>query len=288
MRKFIFPVLLLTVIAWHSAVADMISDRITVTMHGQGPDVVLIPGLTSSGAVWDATAAHLEGHYRVHVVQINGFAGVPPGANAHGPVMQPVLNALDAYIKKNKLKSPVVIGHSLGGTMGLMLASQHPEDTGRLMVVDALPFAGMLLGAYDVAGAKSAAAGMRDTILNESQDAYAQGEKSFVSTLVKSPEGRKLATAWAVASDKSVVAQAFYEDATLDLRPKLPDIKMPVTILYPWDKSSPYSQADTDGFYLQNYAALPNKKMVRIDSSYHFIMLDQPDAFLAQVDAFLK
>jgi pimeloyl-ACP methyl ester carboxylesterase len=288
MRKFIFPALLLTVIAWHSAIADMISDRITVTVHGQGPDVVLIPGLTSSGAVWDATAAHLEGHYRVHIVQINGFAGLPARANAQGPVMQPVLDALDAYIKKNKLKSPVVIGHSLGGTMGLMLASQHPEDTGRLMVVDALPFAGMLLGAYDVAGAKSAAAGMRDTILNESQDAYAQGEKSFVSTLVKSPEGRKLATAWAVASDKSVVAQAFYEDATLDLRPKLPDIKTPVTILYPWDKSSPYSQADTDGFYQQNYAALPNKKMVRIDNSYHFIMLDQPDAFLAQVDAFLK
>jgi pimeloyl-ACP methyl ester carboxylesterase len=288
MRKSIFPILLLTAIAWHSAIAGPTSDRITVTVRGQGPDVVLIPGLTSSGAVWDATAAHLEGHYRVHVVQIDGFAGVPARANAQGPVMQPVLDALDAYIKKNKLKSPVVIGHSLGGTMGLMLASQHPEDAGKLMVVDALPFAGMLLGAYDVAGAKSAAAGMRDTILNESQDAYAQGEKSFVSTLVKSPEGRKLATAWAVASDKSVVAQAFYEDATLDLRPKLPDIKTPVTILYPWDKSSPYSQSDTDGFYQQNYAALLNKKMVRIDSSYHFIMLDQPDAFLAQVDAFLK
>jgi len=156
------------------------------------------------------------------------------------------------------------------------------------MVVDALPFAGMLLGAYDVAGAKSAAAEMRHSILSESQDAYAQGEKSFVSTLVKSSEGRKLATAWAVASDKSVVAQAFYEDSTIDLRPKLQDIKTPVTILYPWDTSSGYSQPDTDAFYRQNFATLPNKKMVRIDGSYHFIMLDQLDKFLEQVDAFLK
>jgi pimeloyl-ACP methyl ester carboxylesterase len=33
---------------------------------------------------------------------------------------------------------------------------------------------------------------------------------------------------------------------------------------------------------------LPNKTMVRIDGSFHFIMLDQPDVFAAQVDAFLK
>ena len=85
-----------------------------------------------------------------------------------------------------------------------------------------------------------------------------------------------------------MVAQAFYEDSTIDLRPKLQDIKTPVTILYPWDSSSPYSQPDTDAFYQQNFAALPNKKMVRIDGSYHFIMLDQPEKFLEQVDAFLK
>jgi pimeloyl-ACP methyl ester carboxylesterase len=290
MRTFLFIPFLTGVMALaiSNTSADAISDRITVTVHGQGPDVVLIPGLTSSGAVWDATVAHLEGHYRLHVVQIDGFAGVPAKANAQGPVVQPSLDALDAYIKSNHLGAVKIIGHSLGGTMGLMLAAQHPEDVGRLMVVDALPFAGMLLGAYDVAGAKPAAAGMRDSILNESQDAYARGEKSFVSTLVKSPEGRKLATAWAVASDKSVVAQAFYEDSTIDLRPKLPDIKTPVTVLYPWDSSSPYSQSDTDAFYQQNFAALPKKTMVRIDGAYHFIMLDQPEKFLEQVDAFLK
>jgi pimeloyl-ACP methyl ester carboxylesterase len=56
------------------AVADPLSDRITVTVRGQGPDVVLIPGLASSSAVWDATAAHLEGRYRLHIVQVAGFA----------------------------------------------------------------------------------------------------------------------------------------------------------------------------------------------------------------------
>ena len=276
------------VIAWHSAMADAISDRITVTVRGQGPDVILIPGLTCSGAVWDATAAHLQGHYRVHVVQIDGFAGAPSRANAKGPVMQPVLDALDAYIKTNNLKSPRIIGHSFGGTLGLALAIQHPEDVGRLMIVDALPFFGVIFGAADGDSAKTIAAGMRDHTIAESQDDYAQEEKSFLPTLVKSPDGRKLATQWAIASDKSVVARATYDDLTADMRPKLAGIKTPVTMLYPWDTSSQYSQSGTDDFYHQSYAALPNKKMVRIDGSDHFIMFDQPDAFLAQVDAFLK
>jgi pimeloyl-ACP methyl ester carboxylesterase len=271
-----------------TASADLISDRITLTVRGKGPDVILIPGLTCSAAVWDATAAHLTGHYRLHIVQVDGFAGSPPRANAQGPVLQPTVDALDAYIKTNKLKSPSVIGHSLGGTMGMMLAIQHPEDVGRLMIVDSLPFSGLLFGANDVGSATPMAAKMREETLNESHEAYARAEKRFIRILVKSEEGRKLVTGWATASDKTVVARATYDDLTTDPRPQLGEIKAPVTILYPWDSTSSYSQDDTDGFYQQNYAALPNKKMVRIDGSYHFIMLDQPEAFFVQVDAFLK
>jgi pimeloyl-ACP methyl ester carboxylesterase len=47
-------------------------------------------------------------------------------------------------------------------------------------------------------------------------------------------------------------------------------------------------QAVVDGLYRESFAALPNKTVVRIENSFHFIMLDQPDVFAAQVDAFLK
>ena len=141
------PFLALFVTLSVSAFADSISDRITVTVCGHGPDVVLIPGMSCSRAVWDRTFVHLEGRYRLHLVQLDGFAGMPSCANAHGPVTQPVLDALDAYIKANQLKSPAIIGHSYGGSLGMMLAIQHPEDVGRLMIVDSLPFGGLLFGA---------------------------------------------------------------------------------------------------------------------------------------------
>jgi len=290
MRKSIFTTFLIGVLAWHvsTAIADPVSDRITVTMRGKGPDVVLIPGLASSSAVWDATATRLEGHCRLHIIQVAGFAGSPPRANAQGPVIQPTVNAIDAYIKTNKLKAPKVIGHSLGGFMGLMLAVQHPEDTGKLMIVDSLPFFSALFGVNDAAAAAPQAAAMRDLILAETQDAYAEREKTFLRVLVKSPEGLQAAIKWAVASDKSVVARAMYEVMTTDLRPKLREIKTPVTVLYPWDALTGMPQATTDGLYRESFAPLPNKTLVRIDGSFHFIMFDQPDAFAAQVDAFLK
>ncbi len=271
-----------------NAIAEPIPDRITVTVRGSGPDVLLIPGLTCSSAVWDATAKRLEGHYRLHLVQVAGFAGSPPRANAKGPILQPTVSALDAYIKTNKLNKPAVIGHSMGGLMGMMLALQHPEDTGKLMIVDSLPFFSVLMGAKDAAAAEAQAAAMRDTILTETQADYAQGERQFLRFLVKSPEGLKAATQWAIASDKAVVARATYELMTTDLRPKLREIKTPITMLYPWDPASGFAQAVTDRLYEGNFAPLPNKTLVRIPNAYHFIMLDQPEAFAAQVDAFLK
>jgi pimeloyl-ACP methyl ester carboxylesterase len=285
-----FIVLLTVALTWQvfNAGADAVSDRITVTVRGKGPDVLLIPGLATSGAVWDATASHLENHFRLHIVQVAGFAGAPPQANAQGPVVQPTVDAIDAYIKANKLPAPKVIGHSLGGLMGEMLAIQHPEDVGGLMVVDALPFYGVLFGAKDASAVAPQATAMRDRILAQTQNDYAKSETAFMHSLVKSPDGCKLAAKWAIASDKSVVARAMYDDMTTDIRTELHKIKIPVTMLYPWDAMSGFPRAATDQLYQENYAALPNKKIVHIDDSFHFIMLDQPDKFVAEVDTFLK
>jgi pimeloyl-ACP methyl ester carboxylesterase len=271
-----------------TALSAPASDRITVTIRGKGPDVVLIPGLACSSAVWDATAKQLEEHYRLHIVQVAGFGGAPTSANASGTVLQPTADAIDLYIKTNHLKSPAIVGHSLGGLMGMMIAIQHPDDVGKLMIVDSLPFFGAIFGVSDVTNAQPQAAGMRDMILNETQDAYAQGEQDFLGSLVKSPDGLKLATTWAIASDKSVVARALYDDMTTDLRPDLKKIKAPVTLLYPWDSSSGFPREATDKLYHDNFASLPGAKLVCMEDSLHFIMLDQPAKFATQLDTFLK
>jgi pimeloyl-ACP methyl ester carboxylesterase len=263
--------------------------RFTVEVRGQGPDVILIPGLASSSAVWDDTVKQLQSRYRLHVVQVAGFAGAPVGANAEGPVIQPTVDALDGYIKSARLKSPAVIGHSMGGLMGLMLARQHPEDVGRLMVVDSLPFYAVVFSPQaTVEAVKPQAAAMRDMAQKSTPEQWAAGETRTMARLVKSPVGLKAATEAAIASDPSVTGRALYDDLTTDLRGEIASIKTPTVMLYPWDEATGAPQAAYDALYTSAYAPMTSAKVKRIDGSLHFIMLDQPAAFAAEVESFLK
>lgn len=271
------------------AVPSAAAPRFTVEVKGQGPDVILIPGLASSSAVWDDTVKQLQGRYRLHVVQVAGFAGAPVGANAEGPVIQPTVDALDSYIKSAKLKAPAVIGHSMGGLMGLMLARQHPEDVGRLMVVDSLPFYAVVFSPQaTVEAVKPQAAAMRDMAQKSTPEQWAAGETRTMARLVKSPVGLKAATEAAIASDPSVTGRALYDDLTTDLRGEIAAIKTPTVMLYPWDEATGAPQGAYDALYTNAYAPMTSAKVRRIDGSLHFIMLDQPAAFAAEVESFLK
>src|SRR5687768_692280 len=123
-----------------------ISDRISVVTRGTGPDIILVPGLASHRDVWAGVADTLDDRYRLHLVQVNGFASAAPGANADGPVSAPVAEELDRYIRESSLARPAIIGHSMGGTIGMMLAARHPGSVGRLMVVDMVPFMAVMFG----------------------------------------------------------------------------------------------------------------------------------------------
>jgi len=271
--------------------AAPVSDRIGVTTTGKGPDVILIPGLASSAHVWDATVAHLAPGHRVHVVQVAGFAGAPAGGNASGPVVDPTVEAIHAYIVAHKLQGAAVIGHSLGGLMAMKLALAHPQDAGRIMIVDSLPFYGVVFVGPQatVATTEPVAARFRDRIMGGTQEQYAAAEPRVMASLVKSHNAEAdAATKAASESDHRVVAQAMYEDLTTDLRPEIARIKTPTTMLYPFDPATGGTQAMFDGVYQSAFAPMTQAKLKRIDGSFHFIMIDQPKLFLDEVDAFLK
>ena len=130
---------------------------------------------------------------------------------------------------------------------------------------------------------------MRDKLAGDTQDAYAASEPMVMKRLVKSdsPAAQAAVTA-ASASDHRVVAQAMYDDFTTDLRPDLAKITQPVTMLYPWDAATGAPQAMFDQLYTSAYAPLKQARVQRIDGSFHFIMIDQPAAFQAAVETFLK
>jgi pimeloyl-ACP methyl ester carboxylesterase len=273
-----------------SAAPSRFSVVVEGVASGKGADVILIPGLSSSRDVYTAEAKLLTASYRLHLIQIAGFAGDPAGPNATGPILTPVVEQLHQYIIDNKLQQPAIIGHSLGGLLGLMLANAHPEDISKLLIVDSLPFYALVFApeaTVDIV--KPQAAAMRDQIIAAEPDVYAAMAIQTSAILVLNPDARKLIAANSIASDRRVMADAVYEDLTTDMRPQLAAIKTPTTLLYPFDSAAAGPDpTKIDTIYTSAYSTMPNLKIHRIDDSRHFIMYDQPSAFDKAVQAFLK
>ena len=264
----------------------VVRDRFSDEIVGKGPDLVFIPGLASSRATWKATAERLRGRYRLHLIQIAGFSGEPARANAAGDVLQPTAEAIDAYLVQQKLTPATIVGHSLGGTTLLYLAEKHPEHLKRGLIVDAIPFMGVLFRAKDADAVRPMAAQTRD-MMAKGGPAYASGLTPMIKSMVTREPDQQTVIGWGLASDPGVVGRAAYDDFTLDLRPDLAGLKTPLVLLYPDNKPSGAPTAAVDAQYQAAYAAAPAVKLKRIDDAKHFIMLDQPEAFAAALDAFL-
>ena len=270
-----------------AAVSAFTSGRLSVEVAGQGPDVILIPGLASSREVWRATADRLKATHTVHLVQLAGFAG-EPWSHGEGAFVQPEVDALARYIQEAGLTRPAVVGHSLGGLSGLLLAQQHPGLVGRLMTVDSLPFYSAMFGptaTVESAGpfAERAAA----MIVGADEATYRTQQEATARMLSRTPAEQTRIVAWSMASDRQATASAMKDVMTIDARPALMTMTTPVTALYAADADGGAPAAMADALWGREYAPLPDAALIRVDGSRHFIMADQPERFAGLLDAFL-
>jgi len=268
-----------------TAPAEVRMDHISVVTMGKGSPVILIPGLSSPRAVWDGVADKLAAKHRVYLVQVNGFGGDAPGANLQPGILPGVVADLDAYIVKNKLQGAAVVGHSMGGLLGLMLAKAHPADVGKLMIVDSLPWYGMLFGpTATVAMVEPQAKAMRDGMVAGYGKPNPQAQM-IASKLALKPDSQAKVIGWMNTADARVSGEAMYEDLTTDLRGDMAGIATPITMLFPTSAALPKGVAEP--IYHGAYKDAPHVTFVPIDDSAHFIMLDQPAAFEAALMAFV-
>lgn len=260
-------------------------DRFSDEIIGQGPDIVFIPGLAASRDTWKTQAERLKDHYRVHLINIAGFAGEPARANASGPVFVATAEALDTYLVEQHLTPATVIGHSLGGTMVLYLAEKHGTDLKKGLIVDALPFYGALMG-----GPTATAESMRpiaDKIRASTSEMNDKQHAQMLASMAASQSNKDMIDTWGAESDLSTVRNAMADDMTLDLRPGLASITVPLTLVYPDYAQNGMPKGAADAMYRGSYAADKSMTFDPVTNSLHFVMFDEPAQMNAALDAFL-
>jgi pimeloyl-ACP methyl ester carboxylesterase len=152
---------------------------------------------------------------------------------------------------------------------------------GKIVVVDALPYVGLMFSPQaSVAAFAPQANFMRDQMIGMPDAAFAAQQALGVVRLVSGSADQARVAAWTVASDRHVFAQAFYDAMTMDVRPRLATLKTPATLFYAFDASAGQQEAPTDAMFRGAYQTLPHIRFRRFDNSRHFIMLDQPMAFV--------
>jgi N-formylmaleamate deformylase len=254
-----------------------------VTVSGAGRPVIFIPGLTCDERVWDGTLKHLGGKVEAHVISLAGFAGNPA---IDKPLMPTVRDELLAYIEHNHLERPIIVGHSLGGFMTYWLAETAPDRIAGGIAVDGAPFLPALIDPNaTVATAADSAKAMRDQ-MGKSPDQFGVGVRAFMGSMFLDPAQHQDLIEISAKSDPGVTAEAMYFLLQNDLRPELPKIKAPIVAIVA-DGGGALPRDKVEAAWRAQLAAIPHNELVIVDKSKHFVMLDQPDAFYAALDAFL-
>lgn len=257
-----------------------------VKVIGKGEPIILIPGYSCSGEVWNETVDHLKDKYQLHVLTLAGFGTAQPIQDEE--ILKTVRDQIIQYVKDNKLRKPMLIGHSLGAFMTLWLQSTEPDLFGKSICVDGVPFISSIYNPEATAESLKENPQFNKAMVIENfkklpNEGYIDNmTKAMASQVSDTVRARQIAT-WSFQSNRRTLGSTLIEMSTTDLRPELPKIKQNILVL----TSLFETKENSEKVYGAQYELLKNKTIVVADSK-HFIMYDQPEWFYAQIDAFLN
>jgi pimeloyl-ACP methyl ester carboxylesterase len=255
-----------------------------------GRMTVLIPGLASSGDVWAQTAVELAA-YDVRALTLAGFAGVSPraGIAEDTPLIAVAAQAVADMLAAEDVHNVALVGHSLGAQVALQAAALAPGRVNQVVVVDSAPFyAGLVQPGVtpEQAAAFAQAAAAQLSALPE--DAFRAQQAAGLAIYSKDPDCVAVLREWSDASDRATIIAGFGEVAGGDFRAVLPNVRASILVLVAFDMSMGVNRDVLESVYRDQYSAALDARITLIGDSYHFIMHDRRDAFLAALAAFLE
>ncbi len=266
-------------------------EGLDIKTEGKGAAVIFIPGLNSSSSVFSETCTAIKSNHQCHLVQLPGFAGIAPVAKNDNDFLISMRDKIEHYLQTKKLKKVNLIGHSLGGTLSLMIAQHSPSVVDKVVIIDALPFYSAIQNPAATAELmKPQAEQMRTMMLNQPHEDYLKYGAQNLMGMSNNPERIPLLTEWLKTSDSTTTANAMYSMMVTDLRKPIADIKAPTLVLGAWAAYKNYgaTKESTKALFATQYAALKNVDIRMSETGYHFLMWDDAVWVNQQITDFLN
>jgi pimeloyl-ACP methyl ester carboxylesterase len=103
---------------------------------GEGPDVVMVHGITGNLAVWHLhIVPALSADFRITTYDLrgHGYSDTPRSGYSPDAMATDLLELLDAL----EVERPVVVGHSYGADIALYHAARHPDRVRKVIAIEA-------------------------------------------------------------------------------------------------------------------------------------------------------
>ncbi|MDP5231974.1 MAG: alpha/beta hydrolase [Cellulophaga sp.] len=247
-----------------------------VEVIGKGEPVLLFPGFTCTGEVWSNIVAELSKTKECHIFIFAGFGDVPA---IEKPWLPKIKESVVTYISANKLDKPTLIGHSLGGTLALWMASEN-DVYDKIIVIDGLPSTGALMmpnfnSEYIVYDNP-----YNTQLLNMDDISFEKMAVQMAVGMTLNTSKRELIKNWILKTDRETYVYGYTDLLKLDLRTAVANIKAPVTIL---GATEPYGLETVKKTFQEQYQKLEDYTIKFADESAHFIMFDKPDWLLNEI-----
>lgn len=280
MKKYILIIALLFSALCFNVFGQTKSYPFEVIKTGKGKQaIIFLPGFASSGDVWSETKSNFEKEFTCYTFTMAGFAGVKPQPNASFKNWE---TEIVNYIKVNKIEKPIIVGHSMGGGLALAIASDYPELISKIVVVDALPCLAALRDPSFKSQENNDCSPMLSQIGSMSEDEFHQMQKRNMALLLADASKQDEAISWSMKSDRKTFSEMYCDFSNTDLREKIAAIKCPSLILLEFGFSNYKAPIEAQ------YKNLKTASFQYSNKGLHFIMYDDKEWYLAQLNNFIK
>lgn len=248
-------------------------------VQGQGEQTLLfVHGWLMSHELWREQVAAFSRTHRVVSYDLRGFgrSDKPEGDYS----LELFVDDLDHLVRTLQLERPVLVGWSMGASIGLAYAAAHPDRLSKLVLVDGTP---LLVASDDFAHAIPGAAA--DQLLGAIQADFAGGTRAFVELMFPEPDSGALKD-WVHGITQQTTAAVALNSIGLiggrDLRPLLDQVRIPTLVVC----------GDQDQVCLPSASQFMQRQIAQAEIQMfagkgHAPFLTDVEAFNAQLRAFV-
>jgi pimeloyl-ACP methyl ester carboxylesterase len=244
-------------------------------VYGRGRPVILLHGWLGSWALWQETMAYLGAYYRTYALDFWGFG--ESGKKRESYAVQDFVSLVDQFMDRLGIGRVPLVGHSMGGTVGLSVAIQYPQRVSKVVVVGSPIVGSSLAVPLKLAGLKPIA-----VILFNAMWAFRLGMRLYSPFICRDPRFPQMMDKDLTRTTLESFLLSIASLHRTDLRPMLPQVKVPAMGMY-GEKDIIVSPTQ----WQPMQEGIPLARIERFSTAGHFVMLDDPDPFNHKLKEFL-